>query len=435
MRRPLRTLASILVLVLVAGPTAAFGQPSAASPPSEAHGADLPDAEHDHEHAEDHAEEPADEGDHDHEPGVAGTRLLVAEADGATLLVIDLASGAELARFGTPGPGSVYQLPNPQLAVVVHRGDHRITFVHSGLTEVDHGDHADLVEGLPYVLQTLNVGPLPTHFFALGDDLAFFNDGDGTVAWLDRRLLGVSLEYVALDGRGPDHGAVAVLDDHAFVGYPTLALVDVVDRSGATVATFEGCPGLDGQAPWPSGVAFGCGDGVLLVEARPDGTFAAHKVPNPAGSTEGARVGTLVGPAHGGGGEGATALIGNFGQGIALIDPTARSLSAVALPAAPLATRFAGGGEVAIVLTADGVLHALDPASGGVLRSVAAVAAFEAGPRPTMTVLGAHVYVTDPRSAEVVEVHVDDFEVERRLPLPFVPGGLAGLAVPAAVAH
>lgn len=174
------------------------------------------DGEHaEHEHGDDHHDHAA----HDHgHAGVAGTRLLVAEAGGARLLVLDVATGRELARFGTPGPGTVHQLPDPQLAVVVHRDENRVTFVHSGLTAIDHGDHADLVEGNPYVLQTLNVGLRPTHVFAQGDDLAFFNDGDGTVAWLDRRLLGVSLDYAVLDGRGPDHGAVAIVDDHAFVG-------------------------------------------------------------------------------------------------------------------------------------------------------------------------------------------------------------------------
>lgn len=436
-----RLTASLLALLFAAGLTAGVGQSAPANPPAEAHGAAHDhDHEHDHEHGDehDHEHEHGDDHDHDHEhgdehahaEGVAGTRLLVAEAGGATLLVLDLATGAELARFGTPGPGSVHQLPDPRLAVVVHRADHRVTFVHSGLTEIDHGDHADLVEGHPYVLQTLNVGLQPTHFFARGNDLAFFNDGDGTVAWLDRRLLGVSLDYVVLDGREPDHGAVAVLGDHAFVGYLRSGLVDVVHRSGATVATFEGCPGLHGQAPWASGVAFGCSDGVLLVEARPGGTFAAHKLANPAGSPEGARVGTVVGD------EGSAMLIGNFGQGIARIDPEARSLTPVALPASPLAMRFAEAGALLVVLTADGVLHALDPSSGAVLRSVAVVDAVASGAtRPTMTVLGEHVYVADPLHAEVVEVHVDGFEVERRLALPFAPGGVAGLAIPGATRH
>jgi hypothetical protein len=448
-------LALILVLLLFAGITAGVAQSSLVGVPADtlaaAHDhADDHDEAHDHEHDEEHDHEHDEEHDHDedhdhdeahdhdhdddhghaHGEGVAGTRLLVSEAGGALLVVLDLATGAELARFGTPGPGNVYQLPDPQVAVVVHRADHRVTFVHSGLSEVDHGDHADLVEGNPYVLQTLNVGQQPTHFFARGNDIAIFNDGDGTVVWLDRRLLGVSLDYVAIDGREPDHGAVAVVADHAFVGYLRTGVVDVVDRSGATVATFEGCPGLHGQAPWASGVAFGCSDGVLLVEARSGGTFVAHKLANPARSPEGARVGTVVGDA------GAAMLVGNFGQGLVLIDPAARSLTPVELPAAPLVMRFAEAGEMLVVLTADGMLHALDPANGAVLRSVAVVDAFETGAtRPTMTVLGEHVYVADPLHSEIVEVHVDEFEVERRLPVPFAPGGVAGLAILGAVLH
>jgi hypothetical protein len=432
MRRPL---ALILILVFYAGLTTAVAQSSAASPPKEAHGAehgadhhDDHDAEHDHGDQHDHDEAHG----HGHAEGVAGTRLLVAEADGATLLVLDLATGAELARFGTPGPGSVHQLPDPRLAVVVHSAEHRVTFVHSGLTEIDHGDHADLVEGLPYVLQTLNVGLRPAPFFAGGHDLAVFAEGDGSVAWLDRRLLGVSLDYVVLDGRGPGEGAVVIVDDHAYVGYPGSGSgsIDVVDRSGATLATFEGCPGLRGRAPWASGAAFGCSDGVLVVEARPGGTFAAHKIANPAGSPKGARVGTIVGDA------GSATLAGDLGQGIAWLDPLARSLTAVALPASPLVMRFAEAGEVLVVLTADGLLHALDPESGAVVRSVGVVDAVEPGAvRPSMTVLGEHVYVADPVHAEIVEVHVDAFEVERRLPVPFIPGGLAGLAIVGAALH
>ena len=68
--------------------------------------------------------------------------------------------------------------------------------------------------------------------------------------------------------------------------------------------------------------------------------------------------------------------------------------------------------------------------------SVAIVDAFESGAvRPTMTVLGEHAYVADPLHGEIVEVHVEDLEVERRLPVSITPGGVAGLAIPDAVGH
>jgi hypothetical protein len=150
-----------------------------------------------HEHEDDGHEH--DHGDgHDHGHGeLAGVRLLVASLDGPEAIVIDAADGDVVGRFTLPGLGRVYQLPNPQLAGVTHRDANRVSFVHSGLTAIDHGDHMDLVVGSPYVLQTVNLGPQPTHFFAMGHDIAVYNDGDGSMVWLDARLLGISLDVAA----------------------------------------------------------------------------------------------------------------------------------------------------------------------------------------------------------------------------------------------
>jgi hypothetical protein len=390
-----------------------------------------------HAHDDDHADAHAHDDDHAdahaghlHDAGVAGTRLLVAEADGPRLVVLDLATGMEIARFGTPGLGVVHPSPDGQLAFVLHRDADRVTVVHSGLTAVDHGGHTDLVEGLPYVVQTVNLGPEPSGFFAHGDDVAIVHDGDGSVAWLDRRLIGVSLDYAFVAGRGPGAVEVAVRDDHAYVGSPDLGSIDVVDRAGRTVATFESCPDLSGLATWAGGVAFGCADGVLLIEVLGDGTFVAHRVANPEAGPAGARVATLVGD------DDATALVGHFGQGLVRIDPVARTMAPIVLPAAPLAMAHAEGGALLVVLTADGVLHEVDLATGALGRSVAVVdAVVDGDARPTLAVLGEHVYVADPAHDAVAEVHVGAFEVERRLTLPFTPGGLAGLAILGAATH
>ncbi|MDF1523521.1 MAG: hypothetical protein P1P87_12010, partial [Trueperaceae bacterium] len=384
------------------------------------HAGDEPGDAHDDEHVDEHA----------HGAGVAGTRLLVAEADGPRFVVLDLATGAELARFGTPGPGIVHPSPDGQLAFVLHPDADRVTVVHSGLSVVDHGEHADLVEGLPYVVQTVNLGPEPSGFFARGDDVAVVHDGDGSVAWLDRRLIGVSLDYVFVAGHGPGAGAVAVFGDHAYVGSQELGRVDVADRAGRTVATFDGCPELRAAAAWAGGVAFGCADGVLLIEALGDDTFAAHELANPEAGPDGARVTALVGD------DGAAVLVGDFGQGLVRLDPVARTMTAIALPAVPLAMGFAEAGALLVVLTADGVLHEVDPATGAVGRSVAVIdAVADAAAAPTLAVLGEHVSVTDSAHDAVAEVHVDAFEVERRLALPFTPRGLAGLAILGVATH
>ena len=409
MRRHIRPLLVLLVaLACGLGPALAQGTGEATT------------QTHDHEHDHDR--------DHGH-GGREGVRLLVASLDGPELVVLDAGDGEVIGRFTVPGLGRVYQLPNPQLAAVVHRDANRVSFVHGGLTAVDHGDHMDLLVGSPYVLKTVNLGRLPTHFFAQGHDIAVFNDGDGSMAWLDARLLGVSLDFVEIAGLGADHGALAVVAGHLVAGGLNEAAVRVYDRRANPIATFGGCPGLHGQAVLGDTAAFGCSDGVLLVGAA-GGTFTAHKVANPAGSPENARVGTLAAD------PGSPNLVGNFGQGIALVDPVARTLTPVALPAAPAGMRFAEHGEKLLVLTLDGFLHALDPATGAVLGSVEVLEPWTQGaPRPSFTHLGDHAFVVDPVHRAVWVVDLDHLEVETRFELPFAPGSAAVLAIPGAASH
>ena len=388
------------------------------------------DHAHDQEHAHDQAHDHGHADGHDHHHGeLAGVRLLVASLDGPELLVLNAADGDVLATFTIPSLGRVYQLPNAQFAAVTNRDANRVTFVHSGLSAVDHGDHMDLLQGTPYVLKTVNLGPMPTHFFAQGFDIAVYNDGDGSMAWLDARLLGISLDFVQVPGTAADHGSLAVVDGYLIGGGPREAGVRVFDRNETELASFGGCPGLHGQATLGNAVAFGCSDGVLIVEARGGRTFAANKVGNPAGSPENARVGTLT--AH----PSSPVMIGNFGQGIAIIDPVARSLTPVALPAAPAAMRFSDDGEL-IVLTLDGALHRLDATSGNVLASVQVVDEVVAGqPRPAFALIGDHAFVTDPAHGAVWLVDLDHMEVETHFDLPFAPGSIAVMAIPGAVIH
>ncbi len=389
--------------------------------------------DHDHDHDSDHGHEHDHDGDHDlgHDHGeLAGVRLLVASLDGPELLVLDAADGDVLGRFTVPSLGRVHQLPNAQFAAVTHRDANRVSFVHSGLSVVDHGDHMDLLQGSPYVLKTVNLGPQPTHFFARGNDIAVYNDGDGSMAWLDARLLGISLDFVQVPGPAADHGSLAVVDGYLIGGGLGEAGVRVHDRVGSELASFDGCPGLHGQAVRGNAVAFGCADGVLVVSVDGEGGFSSVKIDNPSGSPERARVGTLAAD------PGSAMMVGNFGPGIALIDPDGATLTPVALSAGPAGMRFADDGSTLVVLTLDGHLHALDPMTGDVRASLAVLDAWEAGqPRPAFALLGDHAFVTDPGHHSVWVVDLDNMEVETHFHLPFAPGSVAVMAIPGAVIH
>ena len=448
LHRPFLTL---LVALLVSGLTVALAHGSGSAPHDAGHAherVDSYDGDHDrddHDHGHDHGHDDHghdhghDDHGHDHGPDdhgpdhgqLAGVRLLLASLDGPEILVIAAGDGHVLGRFTVPGVGRAYQLPTMQYAAVTHRDANRVSFVHSGLSAVDHGDHLDLLEGPPYVLKTVNLGPRPTHFFAQGHDIAVYADGDGSMAWLDARLLGISLDITQIPGAAPDHGSLAVIDGFLVGGGLREGGVGVFDRSERELARFDGCPGLHGQATLGMRVAFGCSDGVLLVEVGPGGEgFAAHKLDDPGDAPAGARVGMLV--SH----PGARHVIGDFGEGLALIDPSARSLTPVALPAAPAAMRFTDGGRALLVLTLDGVLHALDPDSGEHRASRQVVAASQQGqPRPMLEVYGDYAFVTDPANARVLLVDAEQLEVEGHHHLPFAPGSVAVMAIPGAVLH
>ena len=362
----------------------------------------------------------------------AGTRLLVTDADSRAVHVLELADGEALASFSTPGgAGRAYSSPSGQFGFVVHRDENRVSLVHSGLTVADHGDHADLIQGAPYIAATMNVGREPTHFFAHGNDVAFFNDEDGTVALLDQRLLGLSLDFAELTTAQPDHGAPVVYGNYVLNGYYRLGRVDIYERSGDLVQSIEGCPGLHGEALAGDVIAFGCDDGVLLVRAG-GGEFSSSKLPNPAGTEEGVRVGTVV--AHDEG----PVMVGNFGEGVVVIDPAAQTLMPVALSASTLGMAFADA-ETLVILTADGQLHKLTPASGEVGTSVQVIDAVdlqaEGVVRPGLAVQGGLIYVSDPAARQVHEVSLNDLRVERSLELSFTPYSLAVLALPGATIH
>lgn len=351
-------------------------------------------------------------------------RLVVADAQAPVVYVLDLEEGKEIARFSVPAPARLYALPGGQYALAVHRESGHLSFLWGGLGLVDHGDHKDLRLEAPYVAATLATGPKPTHVFAQGHHLAVFHDGDGTVALFDLRRLGLDWRYRQVATGQPDHGAPAVLGDLLLVGGLGSGRVEVYTLEGRRVLALpEACPRLHGEAVLGRFAAFGCQDGLLLVEAVGQGV-RARKLPNPPGSPEGARVGTLVAL------EGAGVFVGNFGQGLLLLHPEGR-LQAIPLPARPL--RFLAEGEGAVlVLTAEGRLHRVEPLEGKVGPGLpVATPVAQGAPSPALAVGRGMAYVADPAQGAVVEVDLETFQIQRRFTVGGAPAALAILEVEA----
>ena len=96
-------------------------------------------------------------------------------------------------------------------------------------------------------------------------------------------------------------------------------------------------------------------------------------------------------------------------------------------------------------MTIDGSLHTIDGATGKILSSVAVVEAFELPKqgeqgvlRPALIAAGDMAYVSSPNSGEVVEVHLVEMAVERRLAVagaPFALAAFGAMADPHAGEH
>lgn len=200
--------------------------------------------------------------------------------------------------------------------------------------------------------------------------------------------------------------------------------------AGEELERFDGCPDLHGEAATEHLVAFGCSDGVLLVEHHDDG-WAAHKVDHPAGVGPEDRTGSLVASPDG------TALIGDLGRGaLVRIDTESKTASRLALPA-PMASFTVDGAGHLLVVTTDGHVHHLDAATGEVLGSVDAVDAFRlpeghgGDPVPQLVAVGDHIFLTDPAGGALVELAVDDeLEVARTIDVGGTPASVTVVGLP-----
>ncbi|MFN3369853.1 MAG: hypothetical protein ACK4ZX_10760, partial [Thermus sp.] len=198
--------------------------------------------------------------------------------------------------------------------------------------------------------------------------------------------------------------------------------VEVYTLSGSRVLTLpQACPQLHGEAVLGNVAAFGCADGVLLVERQGQG-FVGRKVANPPGAPQGARARIVKAHAR------HPFFVMDFGQGLAFLDPKVGRLEPLALPAEPIrpAFGFDPEGKALYVLTADGRFHRLDPEARRVVGSLEAVSPWAQGsPRPVLALGHGVAYLTDPLKGEVVRVDLEGWRVEARLPVGGTPGSIA----------
>jgi hypothetical protein len=353
------------------------------------------------------AEPPAPETPHGYVEGAEETaeaqpRLVALEGAGG-VRVLDLVTEevhglAPLEAAGPPATdGRHAYLP---------AADGSVRIVDTGAWKVDHGDHVHY-----YRAAVREIGSLPGAApVAVHGDVAVtaLTLADSAVRLLDRERLdeGVVAELAAIP---PGGGPAVPYEGHVLVPSERVA---VHDRAGAPVGTVdEPCPRPAGAAVTRRGVVFGCADGALLVTGS-DGAFRGERIayPRPVGDAERARAFTHR--------PGSTTLTARAGDtGVWVLDVTERAWTLHATGPV-VAVNTAGEGTPLLTLTEDGVLHALDPATGAE-QTASPLLTAPVADGATIEVDTSRAYVGDAATGTVHEIDYGDaLRVARTFEIP-----------------
>ena len=295
-------------------------------------------------------------------------------------------------------------------------------------------------------------GDRPAHVTRNESRIAVFFDGNAgapaNVRVLDEIRLGDDQLAFKLNYAVNQHGAAQARGDYllATVRYPEqdpestlptrVALYQLDGDHYDLESEFDlDCPELHGSAQNRDVVAFGCNDGVLVIEQDESNPaqFQARKI------TSDQRIGSLYGHEDMGGffgvGSGVLYYINTDAEGS--ITPiawkTEDSLE-------PVGYAFADHGELFLVLDSQGGLTLLntgDQELAGDRLQVTASENVPDGSRFELTVAGdGHTaYISDPAAREIIAVDIDHIDVIETFELDFTPHKLVWLGVLPLVGH
>ncbi|WP_209020429.1 hypothetical protein [Nocardioides sp. 1609] len=369
-----------------------------------------------------------------------GPRPRLAISHDGGVLVLDAATGDLLLE--EPLDGFVRLSPaGDDRHVMVSRGG-GFTALDLGAWTEEHGDHGHSWTVPPTLSDFEVAAEEPGHVVGHGGHTTLFDDGTGqvtTFATADLAELPSEPEVTTWTLDEAHHG-VAVVDEHGNLAHTVggedgAVGVRVETNGGAELAASptEGpgaCPGVHGEAHVGEVAAFGCQDGVLLLDGR---ELTKVESPDPYG-----RIGNQAG--H----ETSPVLLGDYKSDpdaelerptrVALVDSRDATLRLVDLGTSytfrSLGRSADGDG---VVLGTDGALHVIDVGRGRVTDRFPVVAPWREPtdwqqPRPTLEVVGDVAYVSDPAERAVHVVDLATGTVTDRIDVGVVPQELQAVS-------
>lgn len=309
-----------------------------------------------------------------------------------------------------------------------------------GMIVKPHGDHNHYYTTTPGLTGSVIAAETPGHVVTHAGKTAVFDDGTGTVTIFDTSALEDGQlspdELTSFQTNDPHHGvAVPLASGSVLVTEGTEDERHTVHErkaDGSIGAESTDCPGVHGEATAQGEdvASFGCTNGSVVFR---DGQF--HKVPVPEayqrsgnqfGSPDSPYVLTdykTVEPVDGAAPEHPTK--------VGIIDTTDATTTTVELGSAYWFRSFGRGaaGE-GVVLTYDGRLNLIDPASAAVTKQVDVVTPWTENenwqePGPNVKTAGDFAYITDPTAKKLHLVQISTGKLLSSLDLSVVPNEMA----------
>lgn len=300
-----------------------------------------------------------------------------------------------------------------------------------------HGDHVD-VKGTPKFGALTGTGNRPTHFKSKGDEIITFNDGDGTLAIAKEsdfhtpgaRMNLINAGNIAHHGAMTkfDNGTYAVTEKDGSVAGTLPERVKIIDASGKTLfASTLQTKGIHGNATNGSVSVFGSSSGILVVEPSGKQRLIAH----PADFGD-AWFGSILEA------KGAGKFIGyTAAKGAYLIDIVANTVTPIFANADIMQAKVDYAGNNLIVLLHSGEMRIFDLKANAEKKagSVIPVTAKDETQKPQLEATTRFIYITQPKSGELLRISADDFSKIEKIKVSATPYRLSVLGIESDETH
>lgn len=330
---------------------------------------------------------------------------------------------------------ALYTTASGRYAVLTHRLQNAIQAFDTGLE--NHGDHAD-VKGTPKWAGITSSGLRPTHFKSKGAEVMLFNDGDGSLSIANEGQFhntGATFKHIQ-PGNVAHHGAMtkfsngtyAITEKDGSIGSTLPERVKVIDVTGKVLypSTIQ-TKGIHGNASDGSVALLGSASGILVVEQ----TGKQRLIPHPADFGT-AWFGTILWAETAGVFVGFTAAKGAF-----LIDVKTDRITPLVASDDIMQCKLDYTGAHLMVLMHSGEARVYNLKTKALVTSgqILPATAKDETLKPQLEATSKYLYITQPKSGELLVVRVGALSDTRRIKVSAVPHRLTILGMESSIDH